>query len=96
MMMNRITNYLNNLFPDPKCELNYSSDYELLIAIMLSAQTNDKRVNQVSNILFNKYNSLEEISNANIKDLEKILLSLGSFRKKSIYTKDIAYILHNY
>lgn len=91
-----INNYLDELFPDPKCELNYSSDYELLIAIMLSAQTTDKRVNQVTNILFNKYNSLEEISNANIKDLEKILLSLGSFRKKSIYTKDIAYILHNY
>ena len=45
MKTNEISNYLNELFPEPKCELIYNSDYELLIAIMLSAQSTDKRVN---------------------------------------------------
>ena len=40
-----ILNYLKKLIPDPKCELEYHKDYELLIAVMLSAQTTDKRVN---------------------------------------------------
>ena len=43
-MMNKILEYLDELFPNPKCELNYTKDYELLIAIVLSAQTTDKRV----------------------------------------------------
>ena len=61
-----IENYIDNLIPDPKCELNYSKDYELLIAVMLSAQTTDKRVNMVTKELFSKYNSLEKLKNADI------------------------------
>ncbi len=88
-----IRDYLNELFKDPKCELNYNSDYELLIAIVLSAQTTDKRVNSVTSILFDRYNSLEELSKADIKDIEEILRPLGSFRKKAFYVKEIARIL---
>ena len=50
-----ISKYLDGLFPNPKCELIYHNDYELLIAIVLSAQTTDKRVNMVTPILFSKY-----------------------------------------
>ena len=57
--VNEILSYLDELFPNPKCELNYNKDYELLIAICLSAQTTDKRVNKVTSVLFSKYNSLE-------------------------------------
>ena len=85
-----INSYLDELFPEPKCELNYSNDYELLISIMLSAQSTDKRVNQVTSILFDKYKSLEALNEANIDDLENIIRSVGSFRKKSQYIKDIA------
>lgn len=88
-----IRDYLNELFKDPKCELNYNSDYELLIAIVLSAQTTDKRVNSVTSILFDRYKSLEELSKADIKDIEEILRPLGSFRKKAFYVKEIARIL---
>ena len=80
--MNRveiIEDYLEKLIPNPKCELNFSKDYELLIAIMLSAQTTDKRVNKVTKILFDKYKSLEEIKNANIDDLKSIVRELGSY-----------------
>ena len=52
MKTNDIINYLDELFPNPKCELNYNKDYELLIAVMLSAQTTDKRVNEVTEVLF--------------------------------------------
>ena len=57
MMINKITNYLDSLFPNPICELNYNKDYELLLAIVMSAQTTDKRVNEVSKVLFSKYNN---------------------------------------
>ena len=89
----RIEEYLDYLFPDPKCELNYTKDYELLIAIMLSAQSTDKRVNSVTPIIFNKYSTLEALKDASLSDLESIIRPVGSFRKKSFYMKEIARIL---
>ena len=62
-MMNNIIEYLDELIIDPKCELNYHKDYELLISVMLSAQTTDKRVNIVTKELFTKYNTLYENDN---------------------------------
>ncbi len=88
-----IEDYLDELFEEPKCELNYNNDYELLIAIVLSAQTTDKRVNSVTPILFDRYDSLEKLMNADISDIESILRPLGSFRKKAVYVKEIARIL---
>lgn len=92
-MTSRIEEYLDYLFPDPKCELNYTKDYELLIAIMLSAQSTDKRVNSVTPIIFNKYSTLEALKDASLSDLESIIRPVGSFRKKSFYMKEIARIL---
>ena len=57
----KIWDYLDKLFPNPKCELNYEHDYELLIAVMLSAQTTDKRVNKVTSVLFKKYPGIKEL-----------------------------------
>lgn len=84
-----IGNYLDELFPNPKCELNYNTDYELLIAIMLSAQSTDKRVNECTKVLFTKYDSLEKLSTIPVETLEIIIRPVGSFRKKSIYLKEI-------
>lgn len=81
--------YLDELFEEPKCELNYSNDYELLIAIMLSAQSTDKRVNECTKVLFSKYNSLDKLSTATVESLENIIRPVGSFRKKSLYLKGI-------
>ncbi len=88
-----IENYLDELFPNPKCELNYFNDYSLLIAIMLSAQTTDKRVNEVTKVLFEKYNSLDKLKEANISDLERIIYPLGNYKKKAYNVKEIARIL---
>ena len=90
MKINDVGLYLEELFPNPKCELNYNSDYELLIAIMLSAQSTDKRVNQVTPILFSKYDSLEKLKNASIEELENIIKSVGSFRIKAAHIKGIS------
>ena len=88
--MNNIIEYLDELFPNPKCELNYNKDYELLIAVMLSAQTTDKKVNMVTSKLFNKYPSLESIACASTSDIANIIKPLGTFNKKAIYIKEIA------
>ncbi len=79
---------LDYLFPNARCELNYSKDYELLIATVLSAQCTDKRVNLVTKELF-KY-SLEELKDASLKEIEDIIRPCGSFTKKASYIKGIA------
>lgn len=89
-LMNKIEEYLDELFPNPKCELNYTKDYELLLATMLSAQTTDKRVNEVTKILFEKYPTLEELSLADIKEVMQIIKPIGTFRKKSYNLIEIA------
>ena len=89
-MINEILSYLEELIPNPKCELNYNKDYELLIAVMLSAQTTDKRVNIVTKELFSKYDSLEKLANAPLKDVESIIKSLGNYTKKSKAVIEIA------
>lgn len=81
--MIEIINYLDSLFPDPRCELNYSKDYELLLAVMLSAQTTDKRVNMVTSILFNKYDTLNKLASADINDIIEIIRPIGTFNKKA-------------
>ena len=88
-----IEDYLDYLIPNPVCELDYFNDYSLLIAIMLSAQTTDKRVNMVTKELFSKYKSLEELKNADIKDLQRIIKPLGNYNRKASNVKEIATIL---
>lgn len=80
---------LDYYIPNPKCELDYNKDYELLIATVLSAQCTDKRVNLVTKDLFNKYD-IFSLSKANKKDIEKIIKPCGSFVKKSEYIIEIA------
>lgn len=82
--------YLDELYSDAHCELNYSKDYELLIAIMLSAQTTDKAVNKATAILFSRYHSLEELTNADIKDIEECIKFLGMYKNKAKNIKGIA------
>ncbi len=92
----RIEEYLDELYKNPRCELNYNKDYELLIAVVLSAQTTDKRVNEVTKVLFTKYNTLEKIANADIEDIKDIIKPIGTFNKKSIFVKEVSkYLLDN-
>lgn len=88
-----IEDYLDELFPNPKCELIYHTDYELLIAVVLSAQSTDKRVNMVTPVIFDKYPTLNDLKEADLSDLETIVRPVGSQHKKAAYIKNIATIL---
>lgn len=86
-----VFDYLDEIIPNPKCELNYSKDYEFLIAVCLSAQTTDKKVNIVTKELFKKYDSIEKLAYADIDDIKKIIRPLGTFNKKAVFVKEIAF-----
>ena len=92
--MNEIFSYLDELIPNPKCELNYNNDFQFLISVVLSAQTTDKKVNNVTEELFRKYD-IKSLCDADISDLKKILMPLGMADKKSIYIKNIAHTILN-
>ena len=81
--------YLDELFPHASCELFYAKDYELVIAVMLSAQTTDKSVNAVTSVLFNKYKSLDELNSASLEDIEEILKPIGLYKNKAKNLKGI-------
>ena len=85
--------YLEELFSNPRCELEYSKDYELLIAVVLSAQTTDKRVNQVTRVLFERYPSLEALATADLEEVAEILRPIGTFHKKAVFVQKIAEVL---
>lgn len=90
-MKNKIVgDYLDELFLNPRCELDYTKDYELLIAVLLSAQTTDIRVNSVTPELFAKYPSLEALAEADLADLERIIRPIGTYSRKAKFLKEMA------
>ena len=78
-----IINNLNKLYPNAKCELKHRSHFQLLIAVVLSAQTTDEKVNSVTIDLFNKYKNAELLSKARVSDVEKIIKPIGLYRNKA-------------
>ncbi len=88
-----IEKYLDEILPDPGCELTYNSDYGFLIAVMLSAQCTDKKVNLVTKPFFEKYHSLEEIDALSIEEIEDNIKSLGLYKNKAKNLKGIAHEL---
>ena len=74
---------INRLFPDAECELNHKNPFELLIAVVLSAQTTDVSVNKITPALFEKYPTPELLGNADIKDIENLIERIGLYRNKA-------------
>jgi endonuclease-3 len=81
-----IIDVLNIRYPDAICALHYEKDYELMIAVRLSAQCTDARVNLITPALFAAYPTLEDMASADIADVENYIHSCGFFRQKA---KDI-------
>ena len=81
-----IIDALNDRYPDALCALHYSKDYELMIAVRLSAQCTDARVNLVTPALFEAYPTLEAMAGAQVSDIERYIHSCGFYRQKA---KDI-------
>ena len=71
------------MYPDAHCELNYTTIFELLVAVMLSAQTTDVSVNKVTPVLFTKFNTPELLASASLSDVENCIHSLGLYKNKS-------------
>ena len=84
-----ILELLDEMIPNPKCELEYSKDYELLIATILSAQCTDKRVNSVTSKLWEKYD-IFSLANADINDIKCIIKPCGTHERKAVYIKTVA------
>ncbi|MCC0783902.1 endonuclease III [Clostridioides sp. ES-S-0108-01] len=86
--VNKILDELEKLYPDAKCELNYGTAFELLIATILSAQCTDVRVNKVTSELFKKYNTAREFADLSIEEISKEIKSCGLYKSKSQKIKD--------
>lgn len=78
-----ITKTLNKMYPDAKAELDYTNNFELLIAVVLSAQTTDIGVNRVTPELFNKFPTPELLMNANQEEVEDLIKTIGLYRSKA-------------
>lgn len=78
-----ILSYLNNLYPNPKCALNFSTNYELLVAVILSAQCTDERVNIVTNKLFKIANTPKQMLDLGETKLKQIIYPCGFYNNKS-------------
>lgn len=81
-----IIDILKDRYPQALCALHYKTDYQLMIAVRLSAQCTDARVNLVTPALFEAYPTLDDLANASISDIEGYIHSCGFYRQKA---KDI-------
>jgi len=81
--MNMMLTVFKSMFPNPESELNYTTDFEFLVAVILSAQCTDKRVNLVTEKLFKKYPTIKDYANAQQKEFEKDIFSTGFYRNKA-------------
>ncbi len=85
--------YLNRLFPDAKAELDFSNHFELLVAVVLSAQTTDIAVNKVTPNLFMKYPDASHLSKAELSDVESIIKTIGLYKNKAKNIIELSKIL---
>ena len=89
-----ILSEIHKIIPEPKCELNYSNLFELVCAVMISSQTTDKRVNQVTPALFQKYPTPEKLSQALYEDVYECIKVLGFAKNKAKNLISMATTLH--
>lgn len=78
-----ILEILKEEYPDAKCELNHENPFQLLVATILSAQTTDKKVNQVTETLFNDYPDLDAFLTLDVEELEQRIKQIGLYRSKA-------------
>ena len=84
-----IIEILKKTYPDAKCSLNFTTPFEMLIAVMLSAQCTDERVNKTTPYIFNKYNTPEAFTNIPIEDLEVLVHPCGFYKNKAKNIKNL-------
>lgn len=75
--------YLKKAYPDPKTELNYKTPFQMVAAVILSAQCTDKKVNEVTSLLYKKYKSVDDFADADLATITKEISSIPFFRNKA-------------
>ncbi len=91
--MKNFMDTLKNTYPDAKCSLDFSTPFELLVAVILSAQCTDERVNKTTPSIFAKYSSPEDFAKINITELEQLIHSCGFYKNKAKNIKATANII---
>lgn len=91
-MVEEIIKRLEKVFLD-KLELNFSTPFELVVAVVLSAQERDAKVNEVTKELFKKFNTPQQFANASLEEIEKEISSVSFYKNKAKYIKQISQIL---
>lgn len=86
---------LDENYPYASCSLKYSNAFELLVATILSAQCRDERVNKVTDKLFEKYKKIEDYADADLKEFEKDIYSIGIYKNKAKNIIETANIIIN-
>jgi endonuclease III len=84
---------MGEMFPNAHCELNHSNPFELLIAVVLSAQCTDALVNKVTKNLFQKYKKPEDYLTVSLEELQQDIKSIGLYRNKAKNIKNLCQIL---
>lgn len=88
---------LKKYYPDATCSLEFKTPFQMTIAVMLSAQCTDERVNKVTPALFEKYGTPEKMASASVEDLESLIYTCGFYRNKAKNMKSCSeYIVNNY
>lgn len=93
MYQENILKILKKQYPDARCTLDYVKDYQLLIAVILSAQTTDAKVNQVTRILWERFPDLESLAGASQESVEQVLHPLGLYKTKAANIINAAKVL---
>ena len=79
----KVIDILRSTYPDATCSLDFTTPFEMVVAVMLSAQCTDERVNKTTPILFNKCKTIEDYANIDIKELEEIIHPCGFYKNKA-------------
>ncbi len=89
----KIVEILKNAYPDAKCSLDFTTPFEMLVAVILSAQCTDERVNKTTPSLFSKYSTLKDFAKIDIAELEQLIHPCGFYKNKAKNIKETAKII---
>ncbi len=79
----KLLNHFSELYPEPRSELNFKNDYQLIVSVILSAQCTDKKVNETTPALFQKYANFKQLSEANLAEVEQLIRPINYYKTKA-------------
>lgn len=91
--VSNIIEILLKTYPDAKCSLDFSTPFELLVAVILSAQCTDERVNKTTPLIFKKYSTAKDFANIDLQELEDLIHPCGFYKNKAKNIKATAKII---